>query len=185
MYTIMTGTLFNQKLAKAGHSQIETNKLFDELLWDAFHQALPHNEGGHGSLQRLTAIIGMAEHTKGINVRKMQAYIQAHADVKWTKNENGTHSFSFRGKPAVTLPEQTWYEYKHPSDKAKIDVDIVKEIKRLLAKAAKEDANVKDDKGVLSDLQDFAIEHNIQWKHKAHKSAAGKQKVDRSPAATA
>lgn len=184
MYQLMTNNQFNQELAKTGHATVEVNKLWDKLLWDAFHQAMPANEGGHGNLQRLTAIIGMAEHTKGINVRKMQAYIQAHVDCKWTKNNSGTHSFSFRDKPSVTLPEMPWFAYNHPSDKAKVDVDVVKEIKRLLNKAAKEGANVEGTE-VLSDLQDFAIKHGIRWQHKPTKAAAGKQKVNRSPAAMA
>lgn len=182
MYEPMTGNQFNQELAKAGHATIENNKAWDVLLWDAFHQALPRDAGGHGSCQRLTAIIGMAEHTEGINVRKMQAYIQEHADVKWTKNSNGTHSFSFRDKPSVTLPTYPWFEYNHPTNKAKVDVDIAKAIKHLLNKAAKEGANIKDDKNVLPQLRSLAVESGIQWQHTAHKSAAGKQTKFRSPA---
>lgn len=181
MYTMMTTTDFNAKLAKAGHSQLETNKLFDEVLWDAFHQAMPVDSGGHGSTARLSAIIGMAEHTRGINVRKMQAYIQAHADLKWVKADNGTHNFKFKDKPAVTLPSVPWYEYEHPTDKAKVDVDIVKEIRRLLNKAAKEDAVIKDDKGALPQLRALAAEFGITWQHTASKPAVGKASKHRTP----
>lgn len=174
MYQIMTGTEFNQKLAKAGHSQMETNKLFDELIYDALHQAAPASEGGHGSCQRLTAIVGMAEHTRGINVRKIQAYIQNFADVRWSKNDNGTHSFSFRNKPAVTIPTVSWYDWNHASDKAKPDVDIVKEIKRVLRKAHAEGAHVKDEKGLLSQLTTLAIESGIQYDTGKKSPAAGK-----------
>lgn len=179
MYEIMPSNQFNQKLAAAGHSQQETNKLFDVLIYDALHQAMHPEQGGHGSCTRLSAIVSMCEHVRGINVRKVQAFIQAHADVRWTKNDNGTHSFEFRYKPAVTIPTITWYEWDHPSDKAKIDVDVVKEIKRLLNKAAKEGAVVKDKDGTLSDLKQFAIDHGIQWNAVPGKPASGKQKQTR------
>lgn len=182
MYELMKSNDFNRKLAVAGHSVQETNKLFEELLFDAFHQALPVSEGGHGSCQRLTACIGMAEHTKGLNVRKMQAFIQAHADVKWTRNSNGTHSFSFRDKPSVTLPTVTWYDWKHGSDKAAVEVDVMKQIKTLLRKAEKEGSVVKDDKNILPRIKEMCVNSGIQWDTGKKKPAAGKQKANRQPA---
>lgn len=184
-YQLLTTVDFNNKLRIAGQTQVEANKAFDEVLYDAFHQALPVEQGGHGSTARLSNIIHVAEHVRGVNVRKMQDFIQAHADVSWCKNDNGTHTFKFKGKPAVTLPAVTWYEWEHPTDKAKPAIDVMKELKRVLNKAAKaaaEGQEIKDDKGLLTGLKDFAIEHGVQWQHTEKKAAAGKQTKHRQPA---
>lgn len=175
MYQIMPSNQFNQKLSVAGNSQIETNKLFQELLFDAFHQAQHPDVGGHGSCTRLTAILQMAEHCRGGTAKKIQAFIQNFADVRYTKNDNGTHSFEFRDKPSVTIPTVTWYDWKHVTDKASVTVDPIKEIKRILNKAAKDGATCTNP-AMLSDLQDFAIKHGIQWTAVAGKPAAGKSK---------
>ncbi|QDP51641.1 MAG: hypothetical protein Tp1100MES1331091_9 [Prokaryotic dsDNA virus sp.] len=184
-YQLLSTVDFNNKLRIAGQTTIEGFKAFDEVLYDAFHQAMPKEQGGHGSTARLSNIIHVAEHTKGINVRKMQAFIQAHADVSWCKNDGGTHTFKFKDKPSVTLPATPWYEWEHPDDKAKPAIDVMKELKRVLNKAAKakaEGKEIKDDAGMLSDLQDFAIKHGIQWQHTERKAAAGKQTKHKAPA---
>jgi|SRR5690554_1001585 len=185
-YQLLSAVEFNNKLRIAAQTTIDGFKAFDEVLYDAFNQALPKEQGGHGSTARLSNIIHVAEHTKGINVRKMQDFIQAHADVSWCKNVNGTHTFKFKGKPAVTLPATPWYEWKHPDEKAKPAVDVTKELKRLLnkiAKASNDGLEIKDENGVVSDLQDFAKEHKIQWKHtQGKKPAAGNATKHKQPA---
>src|SRR5690554_1988014 len=174
MKQLMGSSDFKRKLTAAYNAGKALGPVVQELLDDGFLQAMPQSEGGHGSLQRLTMVVQMAEHVRTVNTKKVQAYIKAHADVKWTKNEDKTHSFKFRDKPSVTLPEYPWFEHNDSSHKATVDLDVMKEIKRLLNKAAKEGATIKDDKDMLPKIRDLAIENGIQWQHTEKKSAAGK-----------
>lgn len=180
---LLTTEEHNEVLRKAGTTQIEANKLFNVALMDALKQAVAVDQGGHGSTARLTNVIHVAEYTRGVNVRKMQAWIMEHANVRWVKSKNsGKYHFTFKGKPAVVLPEISWWEWVHPSDKAKPDIDLVKQLRFLLNKASKEGVVVKDDKNILPELRDLAVKFGVQWNHTPKKEATGKTTKHRQPA---
>lgn len=147
MKTMMGNSEFKRAIvAMHDHAKI-TGPMVQNLIEDGLLQARHPNEGGHGSLNRLSMLVNACQHVKTLPTRTIQRYIQAHIDAKFGKLDDGSRGFKFNGKPSATMPDVSWYEWEgNTENKAKNDPDLVRSLKTMITKAKndiKEGKNVK------------------------------------------
>jgi len=138
MKNIMGKSEFNRRIVAFNDAAKVSRDQLNDLIMDGLLQAADVSQGGHGSCSRLTVVLQACKHVKAIPTRTVQAFIQKHANVKWMKLKDGTHGFKYSGKPCVTLPECTWYDWEgNNTSKPKVELDLKASMERLLARGDK------------------------------------------------
>lgn len=85
----------------------------------------------HGNTHYLTVTLNACIGVKSLPTKTMKEFIQAHANVTWTKTTDGTMVFRKQGKDIqVTMPTTLWYDFSK-SHQAAPDLDVVARIKSL------------------------------------------------------
>lgn len=142
---IITTRNFNGKLAAIVRSATTMRANLQCLLIFGLDHYAAAGNGDSGCLTRtLAACIGV----KALPTRTMQKFIEAHANVVWSKLKDGTHGFKkVKGEDATsTVPAIAWWEFDN-SHNARVDIDIVKRIESLIKgieKATEEDRVTKE-----------------------------------------
>lgn len=138
MKQFMSKGQFASKLAVFHGKAKVLGPMLQELLEDGILYAMHPENGGDGNLRRLTLVIHACQMVKSVPTRTIQRYIQAHVDCKWCKLSDDTMGFKYNGAANGTLPEVSWTEWAGNTEKdAKVDTDVLKGIKALLARAEK------------------------------------------------
>lgn len=136
MKTLMGNSEFKRRLTALYAAAKVTGPMLQELIEDGLQQAAHPANGGHGSLNRLTMVIHACQQVKTLPTRTIQRYIQQHTDVKWCKLPDGTMGFKFNGSAGSQQPTVAWFDWEgNTENKAKVDVDIVKNLKSMLTRA--------------------------------------------------
>ena len=115
--TAITAKNFDSKLGsfvRTAKNQRETIQHFIE-----FGLTMAKEHGDLGYLSRfMVASVGV----KSIPTRTIKDYKKEHANVKWVKTKDGSHTFKKDGKKLeVTEPETVWYEWKKAKHQAEVD----------------------------------------------------------------
>lgn len=172
---------FRAKFSRLAGNEKITREMMQDLIEDALAQASHPNEGGSGSLAKLTIIVQGLAAIKSMPTRVIQQYIKACADVKWCKLKDGTMGWKFiDGTPSVTMPTKTYWDWEgNPNKSAKIDTDVLaslQAIKGQVTKARKKGGNVEHEellpeidkliakcKGVYADEQKTAAPQPVPF----------------------
>ena len=130
MSKVITTRNFNVKLAAIIRSATSMRANLQSLLiFGLDHYSGSGNEDSGCLTRTLNACIGV----KALPTRTMQKFIEAHANVVWSKLKDGTPGFKkVKGEEATsTVPAIAWWEFDK-THQAKIDIDIVKRIESLI-----------------------------------------------------
>ena len=125
---------FNQKLAAFVRSQKTQRDNLQVLLQSGFEQATQH-----GQLSQLSAVLNETIGVRSINTVVLKEYIQAHANVKWSKGKDKKMRFEKAEKTlTVVMPDVPWYEHSSAvKNQAKADMDVLARARTLLTTLSK------------------------------------------------
>jgi hypothetical protein len=129
---ILSNKEFAAKITGLKRSASSIRTTVDVLLQSGFAQAKEH-----GNLGQLSKIMTVAVAERSINSLSIKDYIQAHANVKWTKNKDGDMVFAKDGgkqdKLEVSIPTVAWFDHEtNAKNQAKPDMDAMAQAKALL-----------------------------------------------------
>ena len=132
---------FNAVLSQAKQAGKSMRDSYQACLEYGFEQAATS-----GRLTFLSSALNGASGTTGISANRMKGYIQAHANVKWSKTKgSNVLQFKANGKLKITMPTESWYEFEG-GDVVKADMDSTARIKSLYTSLVKaiDSGKVKD-----------------------------------------
>lgn len=163
--TIVTAKNFNTKLS----SVTSRNKTARADLQALLVFGLDHYQKVEDTVY-LTKAVKACVGVGSLNTALMIAFLQAHANIAWTKieiksgaNKGGTeHVFKKKGQHAeVTLPEMGWWEFEKPeADKPARDVyTMLVNFRKTVAKEI-EAGHVTDKKQAILILEGLDFEIN-------------------------
>jgi hypothetical protein len=96
----------------------------------------------HGDAGALSRMMAAAVDAKGVNAKRMDDYIRAHANVRWD-DKSGAYRKAKKGAAAeVTAPDVPWYEFEKPAAGPRA-YDINRALDAIRATIEKGDRDVK------------------------------------------
>ena len=137
MSDFMTQKRFFQVL----NGGITSVKNFRSTIQTVTMDAFTHYEVSNDAT-RLSIIIERVKASKAANTAAFKQYIEAHTDLEYGKQKDGTPGFvkEEKGAPKVSYPDETWFEYKNQSTQPQplpLDKRVVS-LHKSLQKAKKE-----------------------------------------------